>query len=118
MSEGGKVIEFPVKGHILDDNHEKLRKFFSLVEEAAHETGIIAYTIAALHAPDEESDKGCVHTDVMGMQNSLDGEWVEDTIDVMSEAIDSTWHALIHKVAQNIEDHEASDASKQDKQQD
>lgn len=117
MSDEGKVIEFPVKGHIEDARHERLRTFFAKVEEFAHQQGIIAYTIAALHAPDEDSEKGCVHTDVMGMQNSCDGEWVEDTLDIMSEAIDSTWHALIHKVAQNIEEHEASDEAKQDNEQ-
>jgi hypothetical protein len=118
MSEEGKVIEFPVKGHILDDKHEKLRKFFALVEEAAHEQGIIAYSITTLHAPDEESEKGCVHTDVVGMQHSCDVEWVEDTLGIMSESIDSTWHALVHKVEKNAEEHEASDATKQDEQQD
>jgi len=111
MSESN-VIPFPTKGNIADDKHTRLRKFFDLVAEAADECEVLAYTCAALHAPDPDSEAGCVHTDTAGMADSIDGPWVEQAIEVMSESIDASWHAVIHKVEKNIRDHEASDAAK------
>lgn len=111
MSESN-VIEFPIRGHLLDANHERLRKFFELVADAAEKHGVVTYTVAALHSPYDGATEGCVHADSRGIQNSIDGVWVDETLGAMSEVIDELWMALQDKVNKNIDAHEASDAAK------
>lgn len=115
MSDTGNVIDFPTRKSLLDDNHARLRRFFDLVAEAADESGIIAYTISALHQPDETKTTGCIHSDVRGMEDSVDGEWVDDTLECMSESMDAVWTVLQDAVRKNIEEHEASDAAKDER---
>ena len=111
MSESN-VVPLIVKPNIDDPKHARLRRFFDLVAEAADECGVIAYTVTALHAPDPDAEGGCIHTDVAGLADSIDGEWVEATLEAMSDATAAVWTAVMRKVEQNIEDHAASDAAK------
>ena len=103
------VIEFPRKGHLEDAKHARLRNFFDTVRETAKNNAIDAYTVVALHAPDADSSKGCVHGDVLGLQDSIDLDWLHTTLGVMSETIDDLWHATHARVEQNVIDHAESD---------
>jgi hypothetical protein len=109
------VIPLFVKPNINDAKHARLRQFFDVVADTADEVGVIAYSIAALHAPDPDAEGGCIHADVAGLADSIDAEWVDATLEGMGQATAAVWTVVKRHVEQNAADHAASDAAKPEK---
>lgn len=51
----------PLRPGLSDSDHARLRLFFEEVNELAHEHGVLAYVVSAMHGPDD--DRRCTHAD-------------------------------------------------------